>query len=616
MFTGGTVSGSTIFTGGLSANTFSASTYLNLPLDVYVTGGTYSNGTINLINSTGGTFDITGLYTGTTTPLDVYVTGGTYSNGTTIFTNNTGGTFNVSGYYTGGTDGIFVTGPIAGDGSSGDPYDVRVRLTAVAYGNGTDGSLISDRYFRRDFDSGTFYTEITATDEANANDSIILYGDGSGIQISSNDFGNNQSSLQIDSSSISNGVTDSVSASGYFSASVGFANFGALDLTGGTRVGIEADINNNTLALQLNDGGSNYRVILPSNTPTIGDSLTISGNPSTGVFTSEWASVSGGTSVAWGEITGNLSDQTDLNNALDGKADISGDTFTGLLGANNGFDFSANGGDVTQIVRSGNADLLFSHSGSGDIVISNSGSGTILQDGTEFQEDITVPDEVYGPSWDDSLEVPTKNAIYDKIESLTGGTSGTDVYVTGGTFNGSQIEFTNITGGTFNVTGFTTTTGGIATWSQAADGAVVSGTTSNSVTYTQLISGGTMGNGSLIRVNYRSRTTINTQTVMRIYINTTPDLSGSPILVGTTNNSAAISFRVNSMLRTLVVKDASNNTETYLSAGIAATDLFVYNSVSTLNINWANDQYFVFALQNPSSITQVATGSYYLIEKI
>lgn len=35
--------------------------------------------------------------------VDVYVTGGTYSNGTTTFTNNTGGTFNVTGYNTGST---------------------------------------------------------------------------------------------------------------------------------------------------------------------------------------------------------------------------------------------------------------------------------------------------------------------------------------------------------------------------------------------------------------------------------------------------------------------------------------------------------------------------------
>lgn len=35
---------------------------------------------------------------------DVYVTGGTYSNGTVTFRNNTGGTFDVVGFFTGGTE--------------------------------------------------------------------------------------------------------------------------------------------------------------------------------------------------------------------------------------------------------------------------------------------------------------------------------------------------------------------------------------------------------------------------------------------------------------------------------------------------------------------------------
>jgi hypothetical protein len=76
--------------------------------DVFVTGGTYSNGTLILTNNTGGTINISGFYTGGT---DVFVTGGTYNNntGTATFTNNTGGTFNVTGFYTGGTD-VFVTG--------------------------------------------------------------------------------------------------------------------------------------------------------------------------------------------------------------------------------------------------------------------------------------------------------------------------------------------------------------------------------------------------------------------------------------------------------------------------------------------------------------------------
>ena len=66
-FTGGTVTGATNFTNGLTANTISATTYLNLPTDVRVTGATYNNAnTFTFTNNTGGTFNtsfntVTGL---------------------------------------------------------------------------------------------------------------------------------------------------------------------------------------------------------------------------------------------------------------------------------------------------------------------------------------------------------------------------------------------------------------------------------------------------------------------------------------------------------------------------------------------------------------------------
>jgi hypothetical protein len=41
-----------------------------------------------------------------------------------------------------------------------------------------------------------------------------------------------------------------------------------------------------------------------------------------------------------------------------------------------------------------------------------------------FAADITVPDEAYGGTWNGSLEVPTKNAVYDKIEAVTAGGGG------------------------------------------------------------------------------------------------------------------------------------------------------------------------------------------------
>lgn len=63
-FTGGTVSGATRFTNGLTATTISATTYQNLPLDVRVTGGTYDvdSRVATFTNSTGGTFAVTGFY--------------------------------------------------------------------------------------------------------------------------------------------------------------------------------------------------------------------------------------------------------------------------------------------------------------------------------------------------------------------------------------------------------------------------------------------------------------------------------------------------------------------------------------------------------------------------
>ena len=77
-FTGGTVTGATNFTNGLTANTISATTYFNLPIntDVFVTGGTYSAGTITFTNTTGGTFNVTDVLSGSIyTDTDNYTSG-------------------------------------------------------------------------------------------------------------------------------------------------------------------------------------------------------------------------------------------------------------------------------------------------------------------------------------------------------------------------------------------------------------------------------------------------------------------------------------------------------------------------------------------------------------
>lgn len=64
-FTGGTISGSTEFTNGLTANTLTVNG-INITGDTYTTGGTYSAGTIDFNYNSGGGYQVIGLYTGQT----------------------------------------------------------------------------------------------------------------------------------------------------------------------------------------------------------------------------------------------------------------------------------------------------------------------------------------------------------------------------------------------------------------------------------------------------------------------------------------------------------------------------------------------------------------------
>jgi hypothetical protein len=74
------VSGNTKIDGGLTANTISATTYQNLPTDVRVTGASYSNNTFTYTNNTGGTFNVLfNTVTGLTVNGNLIVTGTTSS---------------------------------------------------------------------------------------------------------------------------------------------------------------------------------------------------------------------------------------------------------------------------------------------------------------------------------------------------------------------------------------------------------------------------------------------------------------------------------------------------------------------------------------------------------
>jgi len=189
--------------GDLVLPTISATTYYNLPIDVYVTGGSYNqiSGVATFTNNTGGTFTVNGFSTGgggsftggtvtgptnfidglsantisATTyynlPLDVYVTGGTYSDGTAIFTNNTGGTFNLTGLYTGGTD-VYVTGGTYNDG-------------ITTYTNNTGGTfnITSTTNYSAGVISGSTGWTSTGTGQINLpNVNVALYDNANNIE--------------------------------------------------------------------------------------------------------------------------------------------------------------------------------------------------------------------------------------------------------------------------------------------------------------------------------------------------------------------------------------------------------------------------------------------------
>jgi hypothetical protein len=70
--------------------------------------------------------------------------------------------------------------------------------------------------------------------------------------------------------------------------------------------------------------------------------------------------------------------------------------------------------------QSGRATWGRSISHSVDQVINRLATYLPLTGGT-LTGDLSVPDEAYGVAWNGSLEVPTKNALYDKIETISGG---------------------------------------------------------------------------------------------------------------------------------------------------------------------------------------------------
>ena len=139
--------------------------------------------------------------------------------------------------------------------------------------------------------------------------------------------------------------------------------------------------------------------------------------------------------------------------------------------------------------------------------------------------------------------------------------------------------------------------------------------TLNTAVYTQLIPANTFAAGDVIRVIYRTRKTgTNGNQVLRIYVNSTPDLVGSPIQFAAYNNPNNTNA-YNQITRVLAIKTSTNNTEVAAIAINQAQDFGQFSSITTCAINWTLARYIVFAIQSTSA-TDTNLGSMYSIEKL
>ena len=209
--------------------------------------------------------------------------------------------------------------------------------------------------------------------------------------------------------------------------------------------------------------------------------------------------------------------------------------------------------------------------------------------------------------------------------SITAGWSGTlaDARITSAaTWNAKQNAITLTTTGTSGAATLTGATLNIPQYSGGSSTNYKSTTDSasfvgliNTAVYTQAIAANTYAAGDIVRITYRTRKTgTGGNQSIRIYFNTTADLVGSPIQIGVVVGGGTSSLFYQ-MLRNLVIKNATNLTETVGQLSGSTQDSGVYNASANLVINWTAAGYIVFAIQNSNAL-DVNFGSMYLIEKL
>ena len=136
-------------------------------------------------------------------------------------------------------------------------------------------------------------------------------------------------------------------------------------------------------------------------------------------------------------------------------------------------------------------------------------------------------------------------------------------------------------------------------YKNTTDGAASSGTAN---TYSQgvLIPANSVAAGNLLEFKLRGRKTgANAVYTIRLYANTTNNLSGSPALLAT-YSATLIQALAWQTIRTAAVKNVTTNTEMALATTSLATD-FANTSFASIAVDWTTDKYIVGAVQNSNA---------------
>jgi hypothetical protein len=131
------------------------------------------------------------------------------------------------------------------------------------------------------------------------------------------------------------------------------------------------------------------------------------------------------------------------------------------------------------------------------------------------------------------------------------------------------------------------------------DGAASSGT-ANTFSQSVLVPGNSVVLNNVVEFKMRARKTgaAGLYTI-RLYANTTNNLSGSPILLATFTATSTNAIGMQ-MIRTAAIKNATTNTEMALSTATNAAD-YGNTSFASIAVDWTTDKYIIGAVQNVSA---------------